>query len=168
MLAEEITLRLRMTETWLCFVGFLKLMSAWALNCREELREVRSSSPFHSKASLAGFAHHQACGDIIGYVVEELLMRLGGCSAASGCYFGGGAAARSEVDELLGFLGLGHYAALLRREDVVSIAVLARLGDRQLEAAGVCSSASRLLLLGAARGLQILMDRAIEAARAPH
>ena len=65
-------------------------------------------------------------------------------------------------------LGLWIIITLLAGFFGALLYLLARLGDRQLEAAGVCSSASRLLLLGAARGLQILMDRAIEAARAPH
>lgn len=69
---------------------------------------------------------------------------------------------RSEVDELLQYLGLSHYAGALRREDVTSLATLAQLGDSDLEGLGVSSAAARLLIRTAAKGLQVLVDRSYD------
>ena len=62
---------------------------------------------------------------------------------------------RTEVDEIAWFLGLGHHAEALRREDVTTLAVLARMSDADMASAGVYSAAARLLLRTAAKGLQV-------------
>lgn len=74
-------------------------------------------------------------------------------------------AQRTEVDELLTYLGLAHYSGALRREDVMSLSSLAQLKDSDLEVLGVSSAAARLLIQTAARGLQVLVDRSYDERR---
>ena len=69
------------------------------------------------------------------------------------------------MDELLGYLGLDHYAGSLRREDVTSLSTLAQFGDAELEGLGVSSAAARLLIRSTARGLQVLVDRSYDERR---
>ncbi len=150
------------------------------LNCvclpsREELRALRRSPDVDrtcgpERRSMCGPAltdSNAPCGHVVRRAVEMLEEGLRStCLAApraSFSYDGGGV--RSEVDELLGFLGLGHYAGALRREDVTSLSMLAQLSEAELTSLGVCSAAARMQMRASARGLQALVDRARDARR---
>ena len=146
------------------------------LICREDLRLIRRPAELDTNFSLgkspvsAGSGSQEksngtrvSCskGAAIRRAVETLKEGLqASCSAAPSISFSYTASEKwSEVDELLMFLGLGHYAGALRREDVTSLSVLAQLSDAELESLGVRSSAPKLLIRTAARGLQVLIDR---------
>jgi hypothetical protein len=82
------------------------------------------------------------------------------CSAAGE---GGG---ESEVEALLGCLGLRHHAAALAREEVATVAALAQCSPEHLRLAGVPSLGARAVILDAARGLRALADAARARGRA--
>ena len=102
------------------------------------------------------------CGHAVRRAVEVLTEGLRATCSAAPCvsYSYGGGGVRSEVDEVLWFLGLGHYARALRREDVTGLSMLAQLTESDLAGLGVCSAAARMQMRTVARGLQALVDRA--------
>jgi hypothetical protein len=102
------------------------------------------------------------CGHAVRRAVEVLAEGMRVTCSASPCtsFSYGGGGVRSEVDEVLGFLGLGHYAGALRREDVTALSMLAQLSESDLAGLGVCSAAARMQMRAVARGLQALVDRA--------
>ena len=99
-------------------------------------------------------------GSVVLLAVETLLYGMRGRrrAAAHGAA-GGQRGGWTEVGELAGFLGLGHYAEALAQEEVLTMATLARLETRELERVGLRSKPGQQLLLTAARGLQVLVDR---------
>jgi hypothetical protein len=134
---------------------------------REETRALRLSPNADRSGGLVRSipgspAATDTCGHAVRRAVEVLTEGLRATCSAAPCvslsYGGGGV--RSEVDEVLGFLGLGHYAGALRREEVTGLSMLAQLTESDLASLGVCSAAARMQLRAVARGLQALVDRA--------
>ena len=72
-----------------------------------------------------------------------------------GALRGGGG---GEAEGLLGLLGLGRFAGILRREEVRTVRELARLSESELAEMGVVTYAARAQMVAAARGLRALLD----------
>jgi hypothetical protein len=134
-----------------------------ALQVRQSPDADRSGGPArHALGSSAAMNVVAPCGHAVRRAVEVLAECLRATCSAAPCtsFLYGGGGARSEVDEVLEFLGLGHYAWALRREDVTGLSMLAQLSESDLAGLGVCSVAARMQMRTVARGLQALIDRA--------
>lgn len=64
----------------------------------------------------------------------------------------------NEVEMLLRHLGLGHYAAVLQREEIHTLPMLAQLDLEILDEIGIKTRAARMKILEGARGLRTLLD----------